>query len=332
MSMNASSASKYKTHILVFGLLMSVYGIFGWLDVGNYAQGGWATDPNNTVTQVLAGSPSEAGGLQVGDVIASLGGISVLDSKALSRRARPKVGETWEFVVERDGAEMSLDITFGEPVAQRKFLSISGFIIGFCFIGFTLRAFMQQQTESTLALAMAGIMFSLVFIGGPYFENYTLRSLNDALASIVVFLGVAAILNFLLVHLRSGSDKKIFIPGLAVGLFIAYRILATPESTDALNTFSNIFIGVVAGFYMIASLVTVYRSYSGATASEKDSQGLNLMLIGALVGFLPPIISVLVGVVSPQTVLPGQNFYFLSMVAIPITWSMAVLKAPAAAE
>jgi hypothetical protein len=332
MSMNAGNASKYKTHILVFGLVIAVYGIFGWLDVGNYAQGGWATDPNNTVTQVLAGSPSEAGGLQVGDVINSLGGIATSDSKALSRRARPKVGETWEFVVERDGAEMSLDITFGEPVAQRKFLAIAGFIIGFCFIGFTLRAFMQQQTDSTQALAMAGIMFSLVFLGGPYFENYTMRSLDNALGAIVVFLGVAAILNFLLVHLRSGSDKKIFIPALAVGLFIAYRILATPESTDALNTFSNIFIGIVVGFYLIASLVTVYRSYSGASASEKESQGLNLMLIGALVGLLPPILSVLVGIVSPQTVLPGQNFYFLSMVAIPITWSMAVLKAPAAVE
>jgi len=38
----------------------------------------------------------------------------------------------------------------------------------------------------------------------------------------------------------------------------------------------------------------------------------------------------LAGVIAPQVVLPGQNFYFLTFIAIPITWSMAVLKGPSA--
>ena len=117
---------------------------------------------------------------------------------------------------------------------------------------------------------------------------------------------------------------------MAAGLFIAWRVLATPEATTALNNFSNIFIGVIAAFYLLASLVTVYRSFSGATASERESQGLKLMLIGALIGLVPPMIGILTGIVAPQVVLPGQNFYFLAFIAIPITWSMAVLKARAA--
>ena len=56
------------------------------------------------------------------------------------------------------------------------------------------------------------------------------------------------------------------------------------------------------------------------------------MLIGALVGFLPTIIGIVASIVSPQTVLPGQNFYLLSFIAIPIAWSMAVLKGGAAAD
>jgi len=326
------SASNSRTPLMVFAAIVAVYGIFGWFDVANYAQGGWATDPENVVTQVLSGGPAEAGGLQVGDKIMSLGGIASTDADAQARRGRPEVGETWEFVVERDGAEVAFDVTFGEPVPQRKFNAHASFVVGFCFIGFTMWAFMQRQTASTQALALAGTMFSLAFIAGPYFGSYMMRSLNNVAAVFLVWLGVASILNFLLVHLRSGGNRMYYIPAIVVSLFIGWRILATPEATDALNNFSNVVIGVVAAFYLIFSLVTVYRAYSGASASDRDANGLNLMLIGALIGFLPPILAIVSSVVAPQVVLPGQNFYFLSFVAIPITWSMAVLKGGVTAD
>ena len=320
------SSSNSKTPLMVFAAIVAIYGIFGWLDVSNYAQGGWATDPENVVTQVLPGSPAEAGGLQIGDKITSYGGIAASDADALSRRNRVEVGDTWEFIVKRDGAEVSLDITFGEPVAQRKINAHATFAVGFFFIGFTMWAFMQKQTASTKALALAGITFSFAFITGPYFGSYMVRSLDNVLGTFLVWMGVASILNFLLVHLRSVGNRMYYIPALIVSLFIGWRILATPDSTDALNNFANIFIGATAAFYLIFSLVTVYRAYSGASASDRDVRGLNLMLIGALIGFVPPIVGILSNVLAPQMVLPGQNFYFLSFVAIPIAWSMAVLK------
>ena len=179
-----------KTPLLVLAAVLLVYGVFGWLDIAKQAQGGWATDPNNTVTQVLAGSPTEAAGLQVGDKIISMGGIAMTDAKALSQRARPEVGETWEFIVERDGETVSLDVTFGELVPERKFLAHAGFLVGFCFIGFTMRAYLQKQTASTQALALAGALFSLAFLGGPYFESYMVRSVDNAIS---IFLGVILI-------------------------------------------------------------------------------------------------------------------------------------------
>lgn len=320
------SANNSKTPMMVFAAIVAVYAIFGWLDVANYAQGGWATDPENVVTQVLAGGPAEAGGLQVGDKILSLGGVASSDADAQARRGRPEIGETWEFVVDRDGAEVAFDITFGEPVPQRKVNAHAGFLVGFCFIGFTMWSFMQRQTVSTQALALAGVMFSFVFIGGPYFDNFMMRSLNNVVGVFLVWLGVASILNFLLVHLRSGGNRMFYAPALVVAVFISWRILARPEATDALNNFANVLIGVTAAFYLIFSLITVYRAYSSASAGDRDANGLNLMLIGAVVGFLPPIIAIVSSVVAPQVVLPGQAFYFLSFVAIPITWSLAVLK------
>lgn len=326
--MNADSS---KTPLMVFAAIVAIYGLLGWMDVANYAQGGWATDPESVVTQVLPGGPAEAAGLKVGDKIKSLGGISVTDTDANLRRGRPEVGETWEFIVERDGADVSLDVTFGEPVPQRKFNAHASFLVGFCFIGFTMWAYMTKQNASTKALAIAGTTFSFVFIAGPYFDNFTLRTVDNVVVVFLVWLGVASILNFLLVHLRSGGNRMFYLPALVVALFISWRILLRPESTDALNNFANVLIGSVAAFYLIFSLVTVYRAYSQASTAERDAKGLNLMLIGALIGFLPPIIGVVTSVVAPQVVLPGQNFYFLAFVAIPITWSLAVMKGDHAA-
>lgn len=324
--MSNHDVSQYKTPLIIFAVVVAIYGLFGWLDVSNYAQGGWNTDGNNTVTEVLPGSPSEAGGLMVGDFIVSLGGIATSDAKAQLQRERPKVGETWEFIVRRDGETRTLDVTFGEPVAQRKLIAHASFLVGFCFIGFTIWAYLQKQTASTMALAIAGTLGSLIFIAGPYFGTYTLRNLDAALVNILLFLGVASLLDFLLVHFRSKSNRLVYLPGLAAGLFIAYRILAAPEATSALNTFSNIFIGVIIAFYLIAALVTLYRGYSSASPQDRASQGLNLMLIGALIGLVPSIIATVTGIFAPQVVLPGGNFYFLTLVALPITWSMAVLK------
>ena len=56
------------------------------------------------------------------------------------------------------------------------------------------------------------------------------------------------------------------------------------------------------------------------------------MLIGALVGIVPPVVAVLTNTLAPQVVLPGQAFYFLFFVAVPITWSIAVLKGGSASD
>ncbi len=331
--MSDSAAGKYKNHLLIFGALLAVWGILGWIDVGNVAQGGWAEDGNNTVTQVLAGSPTEAAGLQVGDHIISVGGIARTDAAAASRRGRPDVGETWEFVVERDGETTSVNVTFGELVPERKLLFHASFVVGFCFLIFTLRAYMQKQTEATMALAITGTFLCLGFLNGPYFENFTARSLNNGLSTIIIFLGIASLLHFLLIFPkrsgyldRANAKRMLFAPGLAAGLFLAYRILATPEATSALNTFTSVFVGGVVAFYLLSSLITVYKSFSGSAAAERDSQGLNLMLIGTLAGLVLPLVAVVLGIIAPQVVLPGQSFYFLTFGLIPITWSMAVSK------
>ena len=114
----------------------------------------------------------------------------------------------------------------------------------------------------------------------------------------------------------------LFAPCILAGLYLVYLNLATPATTSGLNTFTTVFLGLVASFYLLGSVFMIYRRYSGASAEERDAQGLNLMMIGTAVGLLPAGISVLIGVFAPQVFLPGQEFYFLALILIPITWSI----------
>ena len=191
---------------------------------------------------------------------------------------------------------------------------------------------MNNQPDATMALAVTGTFFSLAFLNGPYFDNYTVRSLDNALTTIIIFLGLAALLHFLLIFPnrsayldKANAKRMLYAPGLLVGLFLAYRILATPEATSALNTTTTVFVGLVVACYLVSCLVTVYKSYSGSSAAERDSQGLNLMLIGTLAGLILPLVVMILSILAPQAVLPAQSFYFLTFVLIPITWSMAAL-------
>ena len=50
------------------------------------------------------------------------------------------------------------------------------------------------------------------------------------------------------------------------------------------------------------------------------------MLAGVLAGFLPILFTVLIGIVAPSVVIPGGNFFFLTIVFIPISLALAMLK------
>jgi hypothetical protein len=49
-----------------------------------------------------------------------------------------------------------------------------------------------------------------------------------------------------------------------------------------------------------------------------------MMLAGILIGLLPMIFALLVRVVAPRLVLPGVDFYFLTLILIPVVLAQAV--------
>ena len=331
--METNTYARYKTTMLVAAGLFAVWGILGIFDVGNLPYAGYQTDGNNTVTQVREGSPAEQASMHVGDYIRSSGGIAVEDARALSRRPRPNIGETRAFVVEREGQTASLDLTYARLPGLAKALTFASILIGFCFLVFGLMPYLKAPNARTTLLAIFGLALGFSFFGGPYLSAYALRTVVGIISTLLVMGGFAALLHFTLMFPKRKAllDQRhmrdwLYRPAALIFLFLLYRGVFQPAATSALNLITGILIGVLILGYFGLSLAAFVHSYVKATAQERRAQGLTYVLAGVLVGFLPILFVVMVGLVAPQVVIPGANFFFLSIVMIPISLALAVMK------
>ncbi len=314
--------------LCVLTLLVSIWGIVGWFDLPRQTQAGFVTNGNNIVTQVYTGSRAQAAGLKPGDHITHFDGIPVEDAATSARQPRKKAGEKQRITLDDHGKSKVLRVTYGPLPQHQLSLGRTAAIIGFCFLLFPLAAFFRQAVEATRVLAVMGIGLSLALMPGPYIAEFSLRSLTIAITSLFVLFGVVALLQFLLVFpqrrpwlQRPHGKKLLYLPAFVLWLLIAWRVLFTPTATPALNTLTNTLAGVIIGAYCLLSMFQVLRNYSRTDQAQRRALGLNWMLLGTVAGLVPVTIAQLVSAFSPQSVLPGQDYYFVTLALIPLSWS-----------
>ena len=160
--MNAHK-SKYSSLLLLIGVLFIIWNILGIMDAKNYTYLGYNSDDNYAVNIIEEGSPAESAGLQMGDIIKSTGGILITDSKANSERQRAKIGETREYIVDRNGEDVTLQLTFAPLIDKDKNLNRVGNIIGLIFILLGLFANFKFKSELSFAFAMFAVCFGFIF-------------------------------------------------------------------------------------------------------------------------------------------------------------------------
>lgn len=334
-----TSPTKYRIPCYAVGILLAIWGILGITDLSNMPFTGYQNDGNNTVIRVYAGSPAEKAGLMKGDTIGSIGGISVEDSSALAHRDRPKIGETRTLVVERREkageapVTKNIDLTYAGLPDRDMLLRYGRVLMGFCFLGCALIACLKIPAGSATLLALFGICFGATFMGGPYIASYFLRMLLGSLQILLVLLGFAFLVHYMLEapkqsHFlqRKHALAVIYAPAVVMILFVLILIIVQPRRTSGLNQTTNILFGLFIAAYFGWALAAMIRTYAKATRQERTDYGLNIALAGSLIGLVPVVIAALVGVVAPKLVLPGGDFYFQMLIAIPIALTIAMMR------
>lgn len=332
--MEAQSAPRHKNALLVAVVVLLLWTALGILDVRNTTYSGYLTDGNNTVTQVTEGSPADNAGLQTGDHIRSIGGISVEDTRALTQQQRPTVGETRAMEVERDGQMANVDLEFAALPTNQALVSYFAILIGVCFLLFGLWAYLAAPGGATQLLAVLGVFFAPAFVAGPYFSSAAVRTAVGSVVTLLVVLGFAVLMHFLLVFPRpkqivSRPNAKwvIYGPAAIVALFLLWFGIFQPDATSTVNVFFRLLIGLfIAGYFGVA-LIAMIHSYIKASAHERAANGLTILLLGTVLGLGPIILNSVVGLFAPRVVLPGAQYYFLTLVLIPVTFALAAVRA-----
>ena len=316
----------------IVAVLFIIWGILGLMDAKNYSYSGYSTDGNNTITQVREGSPAEAAGMQVGDVMKSYDGIAVEDSKAFSKRGRTEIGQTVEIVVDRNGEEQTLQVTYTEMPDKNSSLNIAAFIMGLLFIVLGLYVHAKKKTALSHAFALFGVLFGFIWFNGPYINPGFLRELVNSIDITIIMLAFVALACFILQYppkstfLKGGESRWTFVPAAVIVVIIWFLNFTQPDSTSTLNVTMNMLFFAVIIFYFGLSLIILIGKYSKANAETRSSSGLNHMLLGALLGIVPFLIMFTINRISPTTVVPGSDYMFLTFAFIPIFFSAALLK------
>lgn len=325
-----NQSTKYKTLIMIVGAIFIIWGILGVLDSKNYTYAGYSSDDNWTVNKVEEGSPAKAAGFQIGDMVKTTGGILVTDSKALNKRVRSKIGETREFVVERDGQEVKLNLTYTSLTSKDRTNNMVGFFIGLLFIILGLYANNKHKSALSSAFAVFSICFGFLFMRGPYISSNFLNTIVGIVSTAVVLFSFTSLAIYMLRYppksdiLNSKNSKYLYIPMLILLTIVAVLEIFQPDNSGTLNMVMRLLFGVfIIGYFLIA-VITLIKKYLKATPLDRSAKGLNMMLVGTLIGIIPILIYFTITTLSPGTELIGNDYVFFTFAAIPIFFTIAL--------
>ncbi|MDH3744697.1 MAG: PDZ domain-containing protein [Acidobacteriota bacterium] len=326
-----SEKPKYLNVFLLISGIAIVFGLFGLGDISKAPHSGLVIGPNNSVMKVAPESPAESAGLQEGDVVRSIGGIAVEDTKATVRRPRAEIGEIRTVVVERNGERLEFDVTYGAQPSRLRVVFVLSAVIALCFLGFCLWAYGAAPSPTTLILALFGLLFGLSFLPAPYSKSFMLRTLGGALVTVLIVMGFAVLVHFLLLFpkRRAFLDKPwaqrvLYGPAIAVNVLLLFFNLVQPDFTGGIKAVILVATGLFVVGYFGWALVLMVQSFVRASGAERSSHGLTLMLLGTLIGLLPVIASSLA--IRLSVLLPGGQYYGLALGLIPITFALAAVR------
>lgn len=338
--------ANYNRQKLLFSLLAVLvffWGVSGALDITNLPYSGFVSSPDNVVTVVRDGSPAAQAGLQVGDSITRIDNISVEDFATFANRARPAINSDGSVTVKRGATEQTLTFKYAAPPLAEIIAGPGiGALVGLAFLILGLLVYLRNPTRLSRSFCGLSLLFAVVMLPMPYLASSTQRRIVWAILSLLVGVTLATVLNYCVNFPRTKTilitrpwlRQAIFIVAPALGLMLATINLTTPPMSANRSLLLVTVIAVIYGGYFLLSVIGVAHSYFTASAEERAATGLNLMLVGVVIGFGPLLLSILVHTIAPHMgELPGERFYGITLLAVPVGLAMALMKlepAPAA--
>lgn len=328
--------ARYKMLFSVLAAIVFIWGVVGTLDIKNIPYSGYVLSPDRVVTIVREGSPAALAGVKVGDTVTRVNDIAIADFGSLAAQQRPSIGSDGSITVKRGETEPTLAFKYGSQPTVDLIANFGAVTLtGLAFLILGLMVYLKKPTRLSTMFCIVSLLFALALFNNPYFASSVQRRLIGGALTFLVAILFAVVLDYCLnfpsrkkiIAGNSWLRHAIYVVVGAFGLMIATIIITTPTMTPVRSMLVSVAFSLVFGGYILLSVIAVVHSYLKATTEERSATGLNLMLLGMVIGFGPLLLSILVHTISPHMGdLPGERFYGITLLAIPIGLAMALMK------
>lgn len=325
--MNDKLPAEQGTLLLIIGVLVGLWGVFGLIQARHSGQGGYSLNSEMAVTEVASGGPADAAGLEVGDWIVSVSAASAEGLWKKPYAGGVGVGETQALVVEREGERVSLEILWTEPANGFLRDRIVRDLVTLAFLSFGLWALLSTQTQVGLLLALFGLAYGAANFSGPNL-GLPWAAIGFVQNHLSFFVSVL-LAHFLMVYPR---PKGILRRRLSIWLFylpfLLFLTLGLMEgfmypSFRAEHAFWTM---VTDLFYMLIALVALILSWVTTSRADLRDSGFYWIPLGLAVAIGPFIVLRLIGMAVPEFSMPGSEFLPLLGVLIPGGLALAVVR------
>ena len=329
----------YPQRWIVPAALLVIWGLWGLMDLGNapYRGFNWNSE-DSAVFGVETGGPADQAGLREGDRILTLDGIPPGDREALRRQPRTEIGGIQLLVVERTDETTgvttteNIEITYSRPPTNETTFDIVVGVIGLGFLLSSLLVFLKVPSTPSLLFAIVGFGFAGILLPSPYVGSRVLQAFLSNVLFVAFLTAFASLLHLLLIFPKrkrvmekKNAGKLIYLPVAAFALLGIIRMIpGFPAGRNLI--FATIFLGLIFVGYLVLSIVALIHSFVTAAPQERAEEGLNNLLAGVLIGVLPITLMMVAGLFGIAVDFPGSDFLFLTLLLIPISFALALLK------
>ena len=110
-------------------------------------------------------------------------------------------------------------------------------------------------------------------------------------------------------------------------IFLWFLLIFLPDSTSTLNQIIQIVGGIIVIAYFGIALVVLIVNTIKSSPDDRKNLGLNLMVIGTVIGILPFFIYAIIELfVQNLNKFAVSDYIFIAFVAIPVFFSLALMR------
>lgn len=317
-----------KALVLAVTVLLTVWGVFGFIESRGRGWGGYVYSPEYIVEGIEPGGAAEAAGLEAGDRVVSIEGTPAEELPLYSRWPRSlhrAPGEILHIEVERAGERMPVEIVYADRGLNRLALGVG--VIGLVFMLCGLWSLFAAGTTHARALSRTGLACGLALIaaGGPSLGTWdgVLSHISFASGVLWSILMMRFFITFPLPKRIAGSRTATSITYGALLVFVACLVVELarhPVYYHTFGPFGSLLVMIYSTLALAALIHTIIRT---PRAVLKDT-GMNFILAGLIAGVVPAVVG-FIGF-ALRLVIPGSNYYPLALVLLPVSMALAVRK------